>query len=181
MVNKKTLLFLCRFVDVNIEDMNFMGLVIKEESNTKVQNPGQQCFPLFSYIKALNFPIVNLLRWIFLYLSKTQQYCISEARQMTWPGETWCHISFQSRYWGRGVWSAENSSLGQGWYWGAADWADTCWQPFRGIQRGNPPVLIIKELCLPWNYLYDFPSPEYYIIIFYLFQLLMMFLWEKIC
>ena len=63
---------MCRFVDVNIEDMNFMGLVIKEESNTEAQNPGQQCFPLFSYIKALNFPIVNLLRWILLYLSKSK-------------------------------------------------------------------------------------------------------------
>ena len=39
-----------------------MGLVIKEEPDTKVKNPNQQCFPLFSYIKALDFPTVNLLR-----------------------------------------------------------------------------------------------------------------------
>ena len=54
--------FFLRFVDVNIEDINFMGMVIREETNTKVQVPGQQCFPLFSYIKALDFPTVNLLR-----------------------------------------------------------------------------------------------------------------------
>ena len=59
---KYIFIFCCRFVEVNIEDMNFMGLVIKEEPNSKVKNPGQQCFPLFSYIKALNSPTVNLLR-----------------------------------------------------------------------------------------------------------------------
>jgi len=49
-----------RFVEVE-KDPKFMGLVIKEKPNTKVKVPVQQCFPLFSYIKALDFPTVNLL------------------------------------------------------------------------------------------------------------------------
>ena len=57
-----TFLIFPRFVEVK-GDTNFMGLVIKEEPDTKVKAPGQQCFPLFSFIKALDSPTVNLLRW----------------------------------------------------------------------------------------------------------------------
>ena len=55
------LVFSPRFVEVK-GDTSFMGLVIKEEPGTKVKSPGQQCFPLFSFIMALEFPTVNLLR-----------------------------------------------------------------------------------------------------------------------
>jgi len=48
------------FVEVE-KDINFMGLVTKEEPGSVVQVPGQQCFPLFSYLKALDYPTVNLL------------------------------------------------------------------------------------------------------------------------
>ena len=50
-----------RFVEV-MSTIHTMGLVIKEKASTTVENPGQQCFPLFSFIKALDFPRVNLLR-----------------------------------------------------------------------------------------------------------------------
>ena len=56
----KSILF-GRFVEM-MSDTYFMGSVIKEEENTKVLTPSQQCFPLFSFIKALEFPTVNLLR-----------------------------------------------------------------------------------------------------------------------
>lgn len=51
---------LLRFVEGKT-GFNFMGLVIKE-TDEKIQKPSLQCFPLFSYIKALDFPTVNLLR-----------------------------------------------------------------------------------------------------------------------
>ena len=50
---------LYRFVEVE-GGTGLMGLVIKEDQETK--KPSQQCFPLYSYIKALNFPTINLLR-----------------------------------------------------------------------------------------------------------------------
>ena len=49
-----------RFVDVE-GGTGLMGLVIKEDQETKA--PSQQCFPLYSYIKALNHPTINLLRY----------------------------------------------------------------------------------------------------------------------
>ena len=48
-----------RFVDIK-GDTDLMGLVMKE--GTQARAPGQQCFPLYSYIMALNHPTVNLLR-----------------------------------------------------------------------------------------------------------------------
>ena len=58
----KILNFVLSFVEVE-EDAKFMGLVINEKSKIKkIQRPGQQCFPLFSYIMALDFPTINLLR-----------------------------------------------------------------------------------------------------------------------
>ena len=59
MTSKLLSYVVCRFVDVE-GDINFMGLVIKKETKTKA--PGQQCFPLYSFIKALHNPTVNLLR-----------------------------------------------------------------------------------------------------------------------
>ena len=50
---------LLRFVEAE-GGTGLMGLVIKDEQETK--SPGQQCFPLYSYIKALNHPTINLLR-----------------------------------------------------------------------------------------------------------------------
>ena len=62
-------LYISSFVEVE-KDINFMGLVTKEEPRSGVKAPGQQCFPLFSYIKALDYPTVNLLRW-FKFIKAT--------------------------------------------------------------------------------------------------------------
>ena len=77
-----------------------MGMVIKEENNKKVEVPGQQCFPLFSYIMALDFPTINLLRWFYFYknqffISFFYIYTVSTLREQNmrclkqFPGTRW--------------------------------------------------------------------------------------------
>ena len=57
-----------RFVDFD-EDASFMGVFSKPVNEKK--GPRQQCFPLFSFIKALDHPTINLLRFDNIKIFKT--------------------------------------------------------------------------------------------------------------
>ena len=96
-----------------------MGLVIKEEEqNTKVQNPGQQCFPLFSFIKALDFPTVNLLRWFFFIVKPESEVPKSKVPKSNHMGHhpTTPHHPITFKHEGV-LWSKSADNKSQKFYW----------------------------------------------------------------